>query len=106
MGIVAIYFVKFCPLSISCLKKFRKRKMLRRVFSGGSSSRSATRPAYHEPGEGSLRAANVKACQWPCETVMVDGGIKEEFDIFIENVRLTDFLADKCAQYHHLTNFA
>jgi hypothetical protein len=78
--------------------------MFRKMFSGGSSSRSAARLAYHEPREGSLWEANMKACQWPCETFMVNAGIKEEFDIYIENVGLTDSLADKCAQYHHLTN--
>ena len=74
------------------------------MLSGGSSSCSTARTAYHEPGENSLRGAKVKACQWSCETFMNGAGIKQEFDQFVENAGLTAFLADKCSQYYYLTN--
>jgi hypothetical protein len=31
-------------------------------------------------------------------------GIKEEFDMYVRNAELTDFLTDKCPQYHDLTD--
>ena len=77
---------------------------MRRLFSRGSSSHSTTRTAYHEPGYNSLWDASVKACQWPCETFMNGAGIKQEFEQLVENAGLMAFLADKCPQYHLLTN--
>ena len=35
---------------------------------------------------------------------MIDAGIKEEFDMYVQNAGLTDFISDKCPQYHDLTN--
>lgn len=77
--------------------------MFWKVFLGGPSSYNVPRLAYHKTREDSPWEANVKACEWPCETFMVNADIKEEFDIFIHNAGLTDFLADKCAQYNYLT---
>lgn len=47
--------------------------------------------------------ADAKSCRWPTDEFMIATGMKEEFDRFIENVGLTDFLADKCVQYYNLT---
>ena len=46
----------------------------------------------------------VQACEWPCETFMDGAGIRQEFEQFVERAGLTAFLADKCPQYHLLTN--
>lgn len=77
---------------------------MRRLFSRGSSSHSTARTAYREPGYNFLRDAEVKACQWPCESFMGGAGIKLELEQFVENAGMTALLADKCPQYHLLTN--
>lgn len=78
--------------------------MFRRISSRGSSSQTVARMSYHEPRESSLRDAEVRACEWPCDTFMNNTGIRQEFMQFVENVELSNFLSDKCTQYHHLTN--
>ena len=78
--------------------------MLKRMFSGRSSSRSSPRPTIREPDLELPRDAIVKACEWSSDAFMIDIGIKEEFDMYIQNVELTDFLSDKCPQYHDLTD--
>ena len=35
---------------------------------------------------------------------MVQAGIKEEFDAYVCNAELEDFLQDKCHQYYQLTD--
>ena len=35
---------------------------------------------------------------------MVRAGFKEEFDMYVRNAELEDFLQDKCAQYYQLTD--
>jgi hypothetical protein len=72
--------------------------------SKGSSSQGSTRQAYIEQWAISVRGAEVKSCQWPCDTFMIGAGIKEKFDQYIENAELTAFLADKFTQHYHLTN--
>jgi hypothetical protein len=78
--------------------------MMRRMFSSGSSSHSTTRTAYHEPVDGALCSAEVKACQWPSETFMTSADVKQEFEQFVKYAGLTAFLADKGSQYYHLTD--
>ena len=35
---------------------------------------------------------------------MVEAGFKEEFDAYVRNADLEDFLQDKCPQYYQLTD--
>ena len=35
---------------------------------------------------------------------MVHAGFKDEFDAYVRNVDLEDFVSDKCQQYYHLTD--
>ena len=35
---------------------------------------------------------------------MVQVGIKDEFDAYVRNADLEDFVSDKCSQYYHLTD--
>lgn len=48
--------------------------------------------------------ALVKLCQWSYDAFMLTAGVKEELDMYIDNVELTNFLSDKCPEYHDLTN--
>ena len=50
------------------------------------------------------RDAQVRPCEWPSEDFMVHAGMKEEFDPYVCNADLESFEADKCRQYHYLTN--
>ena len=36
---------------------------------------------------------------------MVEAGFKGEFDAYVHNAELEDFLQDKCPQYYQLTDF-
>ena len=49
------------------------------------------------------RDANVRVCEWPSDDFMVEAGFKEEFDAYVHNAELEDFLQDKCPQYYQLT---
>ena len=43
------------------------------------------------------RDAEVRAsCEWPSDDFMVNAGIKDEFDAYVRNADLEDFLQDKC----------
>ena len=35
---------------------------------------------------------------------MVEAGFKEEFDAYVHNAELEDFLQDKCPEYYQLTD--
>ena len=50
------------------------------------------------------RDAEVRAREWPSDDFMVKAGFKEEFDAYVRNADLEDFLQDKCPQYYLLTN--
>ena len=47
--------------------------------------------------------AEVRACEWPSDDFMINAGIKDEFDAYVRNADLEDFLQDKCPQYYKLT---
>ena len=53
MGVVAISSVEVCSLLFCVTKNFRnfleEKKMLRKVFQGGSSKKKSPRPTIHEP---------------------------------------------------------
>ena len=42
------------------------------------------------------REAEVRSCEWPSEEFMVNAGIKDEFDTYVRNADLEDFIQDKC----------
>lgn len=68
----------------------------------GSLSRSpkeALKPKYNLP-----RAAEVRPCEWPCDTFLRDAGIFDDFYYLANNAGLILFLEDKCEQYLVLTN--
>ena len=50
------------------------------------------------------REAQVRPCEWPSDEFMVHAGFKDEFDAYIQNAGLEDFVSDKCRQYYHLTD--
>ena len=46
----------------------------------------------------------MRPCEWPSEEFMVQAGIKEEFDAYVCNADLEEFMQGKCPQYYHLTD--
>lgn len=78
--------------------------MFRKMFHGGSSSKSAPRPAIREPDLEPPPEASVQPCEWSSDSLIIQADIKEEFDMYVHNAELTDFLTDKCPQYHDLTD--
>ena len=50
------------------------------------------------------RDADVRACEWPSDDFMVEESFKEEFDAYVRNAELEDFLQDKCPRYYQLTD--
>ena len=78
--------------------------MSRRMYQGGSSVKKGPRIAIREQDIELPRDADVRACEWPSDDFMVEAGFKEEFDVFVRNAELEDFLQDKCPQYYYLTN--
>ena len=78
--------------------------MLRRMYQGGSLVKKGPRIAIREQDVTLPRDANVQACEWTSDDFMVRAGFKEEFDAFVRNAELEDFLQDKCPQYYQLTD--
>ena len=78
--------------------------MLRRMYQGGSSTKKGPRRAMSEQGDEPPRDAEVRACEGPSDEFMVKAGIKHEFDAYVRNANLEDFLQDKCPQYYQLTD--
>ena len=58
----------------------------------------------HEQDDEPPRDAEVQACEWPSDDFLVNAGIKDEFDAYVRNADLEDFLQDKCPQYYQLTD--
>ena len=75
---------------------FRKRIMLRRMYQGGYSAKKGPRIAIREQDVELPRDANIRACEWPFDDFMVEAGFNEEFDAYVRNAELEDFLQDKC----------
>ena len=73
-------------------KNIRKRIMLRRMSQGGSSAKKGPRIDIREQDVNLPRDANVWACEWPSDDFMVEAGFKEEFDAYVRNAELEDFL--------------
>ena len=78
--------------------------MSRRLYQGGPLVKKGPRIAIHEQDVELLRDADVRACEWPSDNFMVEAGFKEEFDTFVHNAELEDFLQDKCPRYYQLTD--
>jgi hypothetical protein len=74
------------------------------MYQGGSSRKQAPRLAIHEPDLEPPREAQVRPCEWPSDEFMVRAGFKDEFDAYVQNADLEDFVSDKCQQYYYLTN--
>ena len=70
------------------------------MYQGGSSVKKGPRIAIHEQDVELPRNADVWACEWPSDDFMVKAGFKEEFDAYVRNAELEDFLQDKCPQYY------
>ena len=78
--------------------------MSRKMNHGGSSRKQAPRSAMREQDDEPPREADVRPCEWPSEEFMVNAGIKDEFDAYVRNADLEDFMQDKCPQYNYLTD--
>ena len=70
--------------------------MLRRMYQGGSSVKKGPRIALREQDFEVPREENVRACEWPSDDFIVEAGFMEEFDAYVCNADLEDFLQDKC----------
>ena len=71
---------------------------------GGSSRKQAPKLAIRGPDLEPWREAEVRPCEWPSDQFMTQAGFKEEFDAYVRNADLEDFVSDKCRQYYYLTD--
>ena len=78
--------------------------MFRKMYQGGSSRKQGPRLAIRDADDEPPREAQVRACEWPSEDFMNRARINEEFNAYVCNADLESFEADKCYQYHHLTD--
>ena len=78
--------------------------MSSKMYQGGSSRKKGPMLAIREQDEEPPREAYVRPCEWPSEEFMVKVGIKDEFDAYVRNADLEEFMQDKCPQYYHLTD--
>ena len=65
------------------------------MYQGGSSRNKGPRLAICEPDNEPPREAQVRPCEWPSEEFMEQAGIKDEFDVYVCNADLEDFVSDK-----------
>ena len=70
--------------------------MFRKMYQCGSSRKQAPRLAIHEPDLEPSREARVQPCEWSLDEFMVHASFKEEFDGYVQNDGLGDFVSDKC----------
>ena len=78
--------------------------MFRKMYQGGSSRKQEPRLAMRDADDEPPRDAPVRPYEWPSEDFMDRAGIKEEFNAYLRNADLVSFEADKCRQYHYLTD--
>ena len=78
--------------------------MFRKMYQGGSSRKQGPRLAIREPDNELPTEAQVRPCEWPSEEFMVQEGIKDEFDTYVCNADLEDFMQDKCPEFYYLTD--
>ena len=70
--------------------------MSRKMYQGGSSRKQEPRSTIHEPDPEPRREASVRPCEWPSDELMIQAGFKDEFDAYVCNANLEDFVSDKC----------
>ena len=78
--------------------------MSRKMYQGGSSRKQAPMLAIRKQDDEPPRVAYVWPCEWPSEEFMVRAGIKDEFDAYVRNADLEDFMQDRGPQYYYLTD--
>ena len=78
--------------------------MSRKMYQGGSSTKRGPRCAMREQDDEPSREAKVRSCEWSSKEFMVNAGIKDEFDAYVCNADLEDFIQDKCPWYYQLTD--
>ena len=78
--------------------------MFRKMYQGGSSRKQGPRPAIREPDNELPWDAQVRPCEWSSDEFMVHAGFKDEFDAYVRNADLEDFVSNKCQQYYYLTD--
>ena len=69
------------------------------MYQGGPSRKQGPRIAICDADDETPREADVRPCEWPSEVFMVKAGIKDEFDAYVRNADLEDFMSDKCSQH-------
>ena len=69
--------------------------MFRKMYQGGSSRKQGPRLAIRDPDDEPPRDDQVWPCEWPSEEFMVHSGIKDEFDAYVRNADLEDFVPVK-----------
>ena len=74
------------------------------MYQGGSSRKQGPRLAIREKDDDPPMEAYVRPCEWPSEEFVVKASIKDEFDAYVHNADLEDFMQYKCPQYYHLTD--
>ena len=62
------------------------------MYQGGSSRKKGPMLAIREPDDKPPREADVRPCEWPSEPFMVAVGIKDEFDAYVRNADLEEFM--------------
>ena len=70
--------------------------MSRKMYHGGSSRKQAPRIVIREPDLEPPREAQVQPCEWPSDEFMVHACFKDDFDAYVQNDVLEDFVSDKC----------
>ena len=78
--------------------------MFRKMYQGGSSTKKGPRRAMREQDDEPPSEADVRPCEWSSEEFIVKAGTKDEFDAYVRNANLEDFMQDKCPQYYYLTD--
>ena len=66
--------------------------MFEKMYQGGSSTKKGPRRAMREQDDELPRDTGVQACEWPSDDFMVNGDFKDEFDAYVRNADLEDFL--------------
>ena len=78
--------------------------MSRKMYRAAPLTKRGPRCAMREQDDEPPREAEVRPCELPSEEFMVNTCIKDEFDAYVRNADLEDFIQDKCPQYCQLTD--
>ena len=65
------------------------------MYQGGSSTKRGPRLAMREQDDEIPRDAEVRACEWSSDEFTDNAGIEDEFDAYVCNADLEDFMQDK-----------